>query len=40
MLLSVILIILFPIHSMAKPSGNYFVGTKSYDIVDSNRKEL
>ena len=40
MLLSVILIILFPIHSMAKPSGNYFVGTKSYDIVDSNRKEI
>jgi dienelactone hydrolase len=32
--------VLFPIFSFEKPTGEYFIGTKSYHIIDMNRKEV
>ncbi|MFC0416927.1 carboxylic ester hydrolase [Cytobacillus solani] len=32
--------LLFPIFSFEKPTGEYFIGTKSYHIIDKNRKEV
>ncbi len=40
LIISLILIILFPYNHIEKPSGSYEVGTFSMDIVDENRIEL
>jgi len=40
LIISLILIILFPYNHIEKPSGSYEVGTFSMDIVDENRIEI
>lgn len=38
--LSILLSLLFPVFNLPEPTGSYFVGTNSFEIVDTNRKEI